>query len=201
LFVLLGVLAAAGCTGDPPAHPSTPTVPSPATTVRSSGPALAALPTCSDLATAAGRTLRGLRKVSEVLSTEDPAVTIRISCLYDANLAISEGPAVTVEVEVGRYAAEPGGRSGDEVAAIPMRERVRATCTSSPTVIEGSFAAAEECSNTGGLARTGVGLVKDGNYATAEIVAKNPDQSAAGVRAAVRADARRLAEAMLDQLA
>jgi hypothetical protein len=198
LSALLAAVAVAGCSSDRPAPPDTPTaLPSLA---QSSATRLAPVPECDDLVNNAAGTLRGLRKFSEVPSSEDPAVTIRISCLYDGDLAVGDGHGVTVEIEAGRYATEPGGRTGDEIAVIPMRERVRATCTAVPTSIEGSFAAAQECTNTDGLARSGAGFVKGGSYATAEIVVKDEQQPSAAVRAAVAADARRLAGAALDRL-
>lgn len=191
---------AAGCVDGGPTRPGTPTTATASDAASPSAAVLPAVPTCDDVAVDVGAILRNPTKASEVPPEEDPTITVRASCLFDASLNSVGSPKVMVEIEYGRFAGEPGGRSADEIASIPAGERIKATCASTPQSLPGNYALAQVCSNTNGPVRSGAGFVKDGCYATAEVTVRDGQTPGAGARTTADDDVRQLATRLLDRL-
>jgi hypothetical protein len=194
-----GALAATAtaCNDDPETLPAVvPTVSYAQAVPSAAPPALAAIPSCADLATAVNGVVPDMSKMSETPSDRPRWITVQAQCVFTGTLP-GGGAEGQLNLVYGRYSDESGGRKADDVARIPVSAGVEGLCTGTARKLAGPYAAALSCTNESGQVRTGVGFVDGGNFVVADLHLRGSD----GDRAAVEKDARQIATNVLQHLA
>jgi hypothetical protein len=198
----LSVAGVASCSSGRPTPGRSEQTAAPATVAMPSSIAatLAAVPGCDATQKILARVLRTPIKTLDQSSSSDRSDAARTACHFDATLQGAGNPKVLVVLEYGRFAGEPAGRTGADIATAQAANLVTSVCRAHPKDLPGSHTYAQVCTNTDGPVRSGVGLVDtNGNYAAIDITiaAGTPTDKA---RPLVERDAQRLAADLLDGL-